>query len=110
MDLDGANYGALNDTTAQPVNNADDSKPRRSRRPPSNARNTHCTPASTRRTLTPQTNHNCYSAARPGAIYAMPVWPEFAKTQKEFRDKHVSYYHQQQQLGTAKGGYHLFSQ
>ena len=25
MDLDGANYGALNDTTAQPVNSADDS-------------------------------------------------------------------------------------
>ena len=25
MDLDGADYGALNDTKAQPVNNADDS-------------------------------------------------------------------------------------
>ena len=53
-------------------------------------------------------SHNCYSAERPGAIYAVPVWPEFAKTQKEFDEKHVSYYHQQQQQ--PEGGYHLFSQ
>ena len=46
--------------------------------------------------------HGGYSPERVAAIYAVPVRPDVATTQEEFRAVHVSYYMERTHGGTTK--------
>ena len=46
--------------------------------------------------------HGGYSPERVAAIYAVPVRPDVATTQEEFRAVHVSYYMERTHVGTTK--------
>ena len=46
--------------------------------------------------------HDNLSAERPGAIYAVPVRPDVATTQEEFKRVHVSYYMERTHGNTTK--------